>query len=78
MIGRRCSGTQIGGLGFFLFAFLSNAIVPILMYRHLPEKTAEEVVDQNLLYQFEDVSLRYPEQFNKYFGEPTPEKCAGE
>ena len=29
----------IGGLGFFLFAFLSNAIVPILMYRHLPEKT---------------------------------------
>src|SRR3972149_3393440 len=66
----------IGGLGFFLFAFLSNAIVPILMYRHLPEKTVEEVVNQNLLYQFEDLSLRYPEQFKKYFGEPTAENCA--
>jgi hypothetical protein len=66
----------IGGLGFFLFAFLSNAIVPILMYRHMPEKTAAELVNQNLLYQFEDLSLRYPEQFKKYFGEPTAEKCA--
>lgn len=66
----------IGGLGFFLFAFLSNAIVPILMYRHLPVKTAEQVVNQNLLYQFEDLSLRYPEQFKKYFGEPTPKNCA--
>lgn len=66
----------IGGLGFFLFAFLSNAIVPILMYRHLPEKTAAELVTQNVLYQFEDLHLRYPEQFKKYFGEPTDENCA--
>src|SRR3990172_2228128 len=66
----------IGGLGFFLFAFLSNAIVPILMYRHLPEQTAEQLVNQNLLYQFEDLSLRYPEEFKKYFGEPTAENCA--
>ena len=28
----------IGGLGFFVFAFLSNALVPALMYRHLPER----------------------------------------
>jgi cytochrome c oxidase cbb3-type subunit 2 len=66
----------IGGLGFFMFAFLSNAVVPILMYRHLPEKSAEQVVNQNLLYQFEDLSLRYPEQFQKYFGKPTVENCA--
>ncbi len=66
----------IGGLGFFLFAFLSNAVVPILMFRHLPEKTAEEVVNENLLYQFEELNFRYPEQFKKYFGEPTPENCA--
>ena len=66
----------ISGLGFFMFAFLSNAVVPILMYRHLPEKTAEQVVNQNLLYQFEDLSLRYPEQFQKYFGQPTPQNCA--
>src|SRR3970282_687329 len=66
----------IGGLGFFLFAFLSNAIVPILMYRHLPEKTAEELVTQNVLYQFEDLNPRYPEQFKQYVGEPTAENCA--
>ena len=54
----------------------SNAIVPILMYRHLPVKTVEQVVNQNLLYQFEDLSLRYPEQFKKHFGEPTAENCA--
>jgi hypothetical protein len=66
----------IAGLGFFLFAFLSNAVVPILMYRELPEQTIEEVVNQNILYQFEDLSVRYPEQFDKYFGEPTAENCS--
>jgi cytochrome c oxidase cbb3-type subunit II len=66
----------VAGLGFFLFAFLSNAIVPILMYRNMPEKTAEEVVNQNLLYQFEDLSVRFPEQFKEHFGEPTADKCA--
>ncbi len=68
----------IGGLGFFLFAFLSNAIVPILLYQDLPELTVEELVEnnQNLIYQFEDLSLRYPEQFQKYYGEPNKEKLA--
>lgn len=66
----------IGGLGFFLFAFLSNAIVPILMYRDLPEKTAEELVTENVLYQFQDLSLRYAEAFKQHVGEPTAENCA--
>jgi len=66
----------IGGLGFFLFAFLSNALVPIMMYRHLPEQTTEEVVNENILYQFEDLSVRYPESFKVAFGKPTPENCA--
>ena len=61
----------IGGLGFFVFAFLSNALVPILLYRHLPEQSVEQLVEnQNLIYQFEDLSLRYPKQFEKYYGEP--------
>lgn len=60
----------IGGLGFFLFAFLSNALVPVLLYRDLPEQTVAELAEnQNLIYQFEDLSLRYPEQFQKYYGE---------
>jgi len=66
----------IGGLGFFLIAFLSNALVPILMYRDLPEKTAEESVNENLLYQFEDLSRRYPDEFKKHFDKPTAENCA--
>ena len=67
----------IGGLGFFLFAFLSNALVPVLLYQHLPEETVQDLADnQNLIYQFEDLSVRYPEQFKKYFGEPNQENLA--
>lgn len=66
----------IAGLGFFVLSFLGNVIVPVLMYRDLPEQSAEAVVNQNLLYQFEDLSFRYPEQFKEYFGEPTVENCA--
>jgi cytochrome c oxidase cbb3-type subunit II len=68
----------IAGLGFFLFAFLSNAIVPVLMYRDLPEATTAQIVDRdsNLMYQFEDLSHRYPKQFAKYFDEVSREKCA--
>ncbi|HUS37891.1 MAG: cbb3-type cytochrome c oxidase subunit II [Pirellulales bacterium] len=66
----------IGGLGFFFFAFLSNAVVPILMYQDLPEQTVAEVVNQNTLFQFDDLSVRYPESFKEHFGEATPEKCA--
>ena len=67
----------VGGLGFFLFAFLSNALVPVLLYKNLPEQTVAELADnQNLIYQFEDLSLRYPEQFKRYFGEPNKENLA--
>ncbi len=67
----------IAGLGFFLFSVLSNALVPVLLYRDLPEKTVEELVDnQNLIYQFEDLSRRYPKQFEKYYGEPDQENLA--
>ena len=60
---------MIGGLGFFLFAFLSNALVPWLLYSDLGEKSVEQLVEenQNLIYQFEDLSVRYPEQFEKYY-----------
>ncbi len=66
----------IGGLGFFAFAFLSNAIVPVLMYKDLPEETAEQVVNRRIMYQFEELSRRYPEPFAQYFSEPTEESCA--
>ena len=66
----------VAGLGFFAFAFLSNALVPALMYRNLPEATTAELVEKNsnVMYQFENLSFRYPEQFAKYFGEATQEQ----
>lgn len=68
----------IGGLGFFLFAFLSNAVVPALMYRDIPEQDTEQLVadNSNLMYQFEDLSRRYPESFERHYGKPTKEACA--
>lgn len=68
----------IGGLGFFLFAFLSNAVVPILLYRHLPEQTVEQLVadNHNVMYQWEDLSVRYPESFKEHYGEATEATCA--
>jgi hypothetical protein len=66
----------VAGIGFFAFAFLSNVVVPVAMYKDLPEQTAEEVVNSNVLYQFEELSKRYPESFRQSFGEPTAENCA--
>lgn len=58
----------IAGVGFFALAFLSNGVVPILMYADRPEKTAAEMVNRNVLIQFEDLAELYPEAFEKYFG----------
>lgn len=66
----------IAGIGFFAFAFLSNAVVPVVMYKDLPEQSVEEVVNDNILYQFSELSRRYPESFRKHFGEATVASCA--
>jgi hypothetical protein len=63
----------IAGFVFFGIAFLSNAVVPALMYKDLPEKTAEQLVNGNVRYQFEDLARRYPESFTKAFGTPPDE-----
>lgn len=60
----------IAGVGFFALAFLGNAVVPILMYRHLPEKSVKEVVNGNVRYQFEDLAQRFPAAFEKAYGKP--------
>lgn len=60
----------VAGLAFFAFAFLSNALVPAMMYRDLPEKTVEELVNPNLRYQFEDLAQRFPESFQQVYGTP--------
>ena len=62
----------IAGLGFFALAFLSNAVVPIMMYRHLPEQTVEQLTEKNgnLRYEFEDLARRFPDAFYKVYGRP--------
>jgi len=67
----------VAGLMFFGFAFLSNAIVPYLMYRDIEEQSVEQLVNANLRYQFEDLAQRYPESFRKHVGEPPAGDEAG-
>ena len=51
----------IAGIGFFAFAFLSNVVVPMLMFSDLPEKTAEEVVnDRACCTSSRNWRVRYP------------------
>jgi cytochrome c oxidase cbb3-type subunit 2 len=70
----------IAGLGFFGLAFVSNGVVPMVMYRHMPERTVEEEVNRNLLVQLRDMKNRYPDQFAKHIGDLDSEneiaKCA--
>jgi cytochrome c oxidase cbb3-type subunit 2 len=70
MLEKKSGILLIAGLLFFGIAFLSNAVVPALMYRDLPEKTAEQLVNGNLRYHFEDLARRYPESFKAAFGSP--------
>ena len=65
----------IGGIGFFVFAFISNAVVPIMMYQDLPEQRLADLPNANLMYQFEDLSKRFPQSFEKAYGK-APEKEA--
>lgn len=58
----------IAGLAFFALAFLANVVVPVQMFRDLPESTAEEVVNDRVMYQLAELNARYPEQFRAAFG----------
>jgi hypothetical protein len=65
----------VAGLGFFLLAFLSNGLVPWLMYAHLPEQSAEQMVNRKVMYHFRDLASRYPEAFAERVGKPTEADC---
>jgi len=70
----------IAGLGFFAVAFLSNAVLPIMMYRHLPEQSVERLLERNgnLRFQFEDLARRFPDSFTAAYGRPPQEPAARE
>lgn len=64
----------IAGVGFFVFAFISNGALPMMMYKDLPEKTAEQVVNPRLVRQVRNLQERYPQSFQNGFGELAAKK----
>ncbi|GIX05552.1 MAG: hypothetical protein KatS3mg114_1421 [Planctomycetaceae bacterium] len=66
----------VAGIGFFALAFLSNGLLPVLMYRQLPEKSVRDVVNGQVRYQFEDLAMRYPQAFTAAFGQPPADESA--
>lgn len=91
MFDSKASIFLVAGLGFFLLAFLSNGVVPALMYAKMPEKTVEEMIDEQLqqiadaqpgkraatiMSYFRELRVQYPEEFKHHIGEPTKESLA--
>jgi cytochrome c oxidase cbb3-type subunit II len=62
----------IGGLGTFAIAAVLTGYLPVSHLERLEYQTLEEVTEEPSL-DFIDLSRRYPEQFKKYYGEPTAE-----
>ena len=77
MLESKAGALFIAGIGFFALAFLSNALVPALMYRDLPEQTVEQLLrnNGNLRFQFEDLARRFPDSFTAAYGRP-PENAS--
>ena len=48
MFERKSGVLLLAGIGFFSLAFLSNGLVPWLMYAKLPEQTVEETIEMQL------------------------------
>jgi cbb3-type cytochrome oxidase cytochrome c subunit len=57
----------IAGVGFFALAFVSNALVPILMYSgdKYKEKTAFEAANDNTVGQMEELKRLWPQAFKE-------------
>jgi hypothetical protein len=68
----------VAGLFFFGLAFVSNAVVPMIMYKNIPEKSVADLVNGNLRYQFEDLARRYPDAFEETYGRQPEDKQARE
>lgn len=72
----------VAGLGFFFLAFVSNAVVPALMYAKMPEKSVEQMIEDqrgrsyNLMSLFKQLREQYPDQFQKHLGDATEENLA--
>lgn len=60
------------GVGCFALAGILSGYLPLAHLGKIKVKTVEELITEPS-YEFQDLSKRYPEQFKKYYGEPTVE-----
>ncbi|MCG8405923.1 MAG: cbb3-type cytochrome c oxidase subunit II [Phycisphaerales bacterium] len=59
----------VGGLGFFVLAFVVMALIPMTIYYGEPEKTIDDLAQDGILHEFTQLAERFPEQFGKHYGE---------
>lgn len=62
----------VAGLGCFLLAGILTGWLPVAHLSRVEYKTLDQIAPEPSL-NFIDLSKRYPEQFAKYYGEPTKE-----
>lgn len=68
----------LGGLGFFILAFLSNGLIPALMYDNVEQSVEEKIQEQldnpkqafTIISQYKNLHEMYRPQFIKHFGDP--------
>ncbi len=65
----------IGGLGLFAFSVLVMAFSGWLFLRKIPMQTLEQI-SAEVIPEFHQLVEDYPEEFKKYFGEPTSQSFA--
>jgi cbb3-type cytochrome c oxidase subunit II len=61
------------GLGCFLLAGFLSGVLPVTHLSKIAYKSLDDIAPEPSL-DFLDLAKRYPEQFKKYYGEPTKEK----
>lgn len=66
----------IAGLGFFGLSFVVMAVLPWTIYAGEEEKTVEQLASRGIVPEFVELAERFPEQFNRYFGEVSYESFA--
>ncbi len=65
----------VAGIGFFIFAGLIMGVLPWAVLNKIPMKTIEEI-SKKPVPEFYELSERYPEAFQKAFGEPNSKSFA--
>lgn len=74
-IERFASVTLIAGIAFFALSVVIFAVIPVALMKDVPMVKIEDIAQQ-VQPEFHDLAKRYPESFQKHFGEPNPKSYA--